>query len=197
MVRIENKNGDALRVLVPELAQLRIEVFRDFPYLYDGSVEYEQEYLGHFLDAPDHVAVCAFDGERLVGAATASPLAHQHEEFTAPFRRAGIDLADIFYFGESVLLPSYRGQGIGHAFFDGRGAHAGSLGYDKTAFCAVIRPVDHPARPQHYRPLDDFWRKRGYRPLDGLIAHFSWLDVGNSEEMRKPMQYWGRGFDTA
>jgi GNAT superfamily N-acetyltransferase len=197
MVRIENNSDDALRALVTALAQLRIEVFRHFPYLYDGTVEYEQEYLGHFLDAPDHIAVCAFDGDRLVGAATASPLIHQHEQFTAPFRQSGIDLAQIFYFGESVLLPAYRGQGIGHAFFDGREAHARSLGYEKTAFCAVIRSADHPARPQNYRPLDEFWRKRGYHPLDGLIAHFSWLDVDDAEETSKPMQYWGRGFDTA
>jgi GNAT superfamily N-acetyltransferase len=194
MVRIENKSGDALRVLLPELARLRIEVFRDFPYLYDGTAEYEQDYLGHFLDAPDHVAVCAFDGHRLIGAATASPMIHQYGDFTAPFRAAGMDLAEIFYFGESVLLSSYRGQGIGHAFFDGREAHAHGLGYRKTAFCAVIRPAGHPARPANYRPLDAFWKKRGYRPLDGFIAHFSWLDVGDTEETSKPMQYWGRGF---
>jgi GNAT superfamily N-acetyltransferase len=194
MVKIETRSGDALKALRSELARLRIEVFRDFPYLYDGTVASEEAYLGHFLDAPDHVAVCAFDGERIVGAATASPLVHQHEQFTAPFRAAGNDLDEIFYFGESVLLPTYRGHGIGHAFFDGREAHARSRGYEKTAFCAVIRSADHAARPANYRPLDEFWRKRGYRPLDGLIAHFAWLDVGDVVESGKPMQYWGRGF---
>jgi GNAT superfamily N-acetyltransferase len=194
MLRIEHKGGDALRVLLPELAHLRIEVFHDWPYLYDGTLAYEEVYLSHFLDAPDHIAICAFDGDQLVGAATASPLIHQSEDFTAPFRSAGIALEPIFYFGESVLLPSYRGRGIGHAFFDGREAHAQSLGFAKTSFCGVVRPSDHPARPTDYRPLDAFWRKRGYLPLEGIIGSFSWREIGQSEETAKPMQYWGRGF---
>ena len=42
MVRIETKSGDALPAFLPELARLRIDVFRDFPYLYDGVIEHEE-----------------------------------------------------------------------------------------------------------------------------------------------------------
>lgn len=194
MLRIETRSGDALRALLPQLAQLRIDVFRDWPYLYEGTLDYEERYLGKFLEAPGHLAVCAFNEDKLVGASTASPLVHQYEEFTAPFCEAGYSPERVFYFGESVLLPAYRGQGVGHAFFDGREAHAQALGYAKTAFCAVVRPPDHPLRPAGYRPLNAFWKKRGYRPLGGIVAHFSWQDVGKTGESRKPMQFWGRGF---
>jgi GNAT superfamily N-acetyltransferase len=194
MLRVEPCSGESLRALLPQLAELRIEVFRDWPYLYDGDLGYEERYLGRYLEAPHHVAICAFDGEALVGASTAAPLATEHEDATAPFRAAGEPLEDIFYFGESVLKRAYRGRGLGHAFFDGRETHAGALGFNKTAFCGVLRPDDHPSRPAQYRPLEPFWRKRGYRPLDGQIAHFSWLDVGETVESRKPMQFWGRGF---
>ena len=194
MLRVEARNGESLRAVLPQFAQLRIEVFRDWPYLYDGDFAYEERYLGRFLEAPHHVAICAFDGEALVGASTAAPLASQHEEFAAPFRAAGEAVEDIFYFGESVLKAAYRGRGLGHSFFDGREAHAAALGFGKTAFCGVIRPDDHPARPSGHSPLDPFWRKRGYQPLDGMIAHFTWLDVGDAAESSKPMQFWGRGF---
>lgn len=194
VLRIERKSGDELKVLLPDMAALRIEVFRDWPYIYEGSLNYEKSYLGQFIEAPDHVAVCAFDDARLVGAATASPLAHQHDEFRAPLEQAGHSPDDIFYFGESVLLPAYRGRGVGHAFFDGREAHALALGYDKMAFCAVVRPDDHPLKPAWSRSLDPFWRKRGYLPLIGVIGEFSWRDIGMHEETSKPMQFWGRGF---
>jgi GNAT superfamily N-acetyltransferase len=194
MLMIEARSGEALTALIPEMAQLRITVFREWPYLYEGSLDYERGYMGRFIEASNHVAICAFDGDRLVGVATASPLIHQHEEFTEPFVAAGHDPEDIFYFGESVLLPDYRGQGVGHRFFDGREAHAKVLGYDKTAFCAVIRPDDHPLKSPDIRPLDAFWRKRGYKKLDGLIAHFCWQDIGEAGETEKPMQYWGKGF---
>jgi GNAT superfamily N-acetyltransferase len=194
MLRVEALSGESLRALLPQLAQLRIEVFRDWPYLYDGDLDYEARYFGRFLQAPQHVVICAFDGGTLVGASTAAPLLSQHEEFAAPFRAAGESPEEIFYFGESVLKAAYRGQGLGHAFFDGREAHAEAHGFRKTAFCGVIRPDAHPLRPSDYRPLDPFWRKRGYRPLQGMIAHFAWLDVGEAAESSKPMQFWGRGF---
>ena len=184
-----------LRPFLPELAGLRIKVFAEWPYLYEGTLAYEERYLTRFAEAPDHVAICAFDGNNLIGAATAAPLRYQHEEFTSPFTQAGLPTDDIFYFGESVLQRSYRGRGFGHKFFDGREAHASALGYAKTAFCAVIRPTDHPLRPSDYRPLDAFWRKRGYRPLAGIVAHFSWTEIGNSEETVNALQFWGKGFE--
>jgi GNAT superfamily N-acetyltransferase len=188
-------SGERLRPFLPQLAGLRIEVFAEWPYLYEGTLAYEDGYLTRFAESPDHVAICAFDGDSLVGAATAAPLRYQHSEFTSPFIQAGFLVDDIFYFGESVLRRSYRGRGLGHQFFDGREAHADALGYTKTAFCAVIRPVDHPLRPTEYRPLDTFWRKRGYRPLAGIVAHFSWAEIGNKEETENALQFWGKGFE--
>lgn len=181
-----------LHAALDDLAALRIAVFAVFPYLYDGSAEYEREYLAEFTAAPAAVLVAAFDGARIVGAATASPLIAQDDTIREPFGRAGIDPAGIFYFGESVLLPDYRGQGIGHAFFDHREAAARQWGATQASFCAVVRPRDHPARPADYSPLDPFWRRRGYSPVDGLTGTFSWQEHGEASESPKPMQFWMR-----
>ncbi|MEY2961715.1 MAG: hypothetical protein RLZ60_1545, partial [Pseudomonadota bacterium] len=86
--------------------------------------------------------------------------------------------------------PDYRGQGAGHVFFDMREAKAKALGRRYVAFCSVMRPEDHPARPADYRPLDGFWRKRGYEKLDGVIARFKWTDHGDAEQTEKPLQFW-------
>jgi hypothetical protein len=61
-----------------------------------------------------------------------------------------------------------------------------------VAFCAVVRPHDHPLRPQNYVPLGAFWTKRGYTRADGLITHFAWKDIGESAQTEKPMQFWLR-----
>ncbi|MEZ5708288.1 MAG: GNAT family N-acetyltransferase [Blastomonas sp.] len=189
-VRVETLDGGAIAAVLDDLAALRITVFREWPYLYDGDAGYERAYLAEFAAAPNAALVVARDGARIVGAATASPMTAQKAQFRAPFEERGIDTAALFYFGESVLLPDWRGQGIGKAFFDHREAAARAAGALKASFCAVERPLDHPARPADYRPLDGFWRARGYAPVPGFVTEFPWRDLGDEEETLHPMQYW-------
>jgi GNAT superfamily N-acetyltransferase len=192
MIRVEPLTGPALEAALDDAARLRIDVFRAFPYLYDGDMAYERRYVASYRDSPGAILVGAFDGARLVGAATGTPMADHAEAFSTAFASTGLPLDRVFYCAESVLLPQYRGQGIGHRFFDLREAHARALGFTHAAFCAVIRPADHPARPADYSPLDPFWTARGYRPLPGVTAEFSWKDLDEPAETRKSLQFWLR-----
>ncbi len=80
------------------------------------------------------MCIVAHDGDEIVGASTAAPMIEHADEFAEPFENAGFDFNKIFYCGESVLLKSHRGHGLGHAFFDGREAHA------KSSAASRIRP---------------------------------------------------------
>lgn len=184
--------GPDLHAGLADLAALRIAVFAAWPYLYDGSVDYEAGYLREFMETPGSTLIAAIDGAKIVGAATASPMWGQKAEFRAPFEARGIAVDRLFYFGESVLLPHYRGQGAGHTFFDRREAHARAMGATAATFAAVMRPADHPARPADYRPLDTFWRARGYAPVAGFTTTLDWKEHGEAAESPKPMQYWMR-----
>ena len=192
MIETTALTGAALAAALDDVARLRIEVFRDFPYLYDGDMSYERGYLESYRSSPGAIVVAATEGERLVGASTGTPLADHAEDFAEAFAGTGIGLERIFYCAESVLLPGWRGQGIGHRFFDLREAHARAQGYHYAAFCAVIRPEDHPARPKDYRPLDGFWQARGYAKLPGVTASFEWKDIGADAPDRKSLQFWMR-----
>ncbi|MET4698572.1 GNAT superfamily N-acetyltransferase [Constrictibacter sp. MBR-5] len=188
---IENLTPDAAAAHVGELARLRMTVFRAYPYLYDGSAAYEERYLATYLEAPRAVVVAARHGDAFVGAATALPMAEATAEERAPFEAAGWAIDRICYFGESVLLDSYRGRGIGVAFFEHREAHARALGLDTAVFCAVDRGEHHPAKPAGYAPLDGFWRNRGYRPLP-FETTFRWKDIGEDDESAKRMLFWAK-----
>jgi GNAT superfamily N-acetyltransferase len=191
-LRIITLTGAGLAGVLPALARLRIEIFRDFPYLYDGSAESEESYLSALSRSKDCMVAVAEDGGRIVGCATGSALIGHHGEFAAPFRETGYDPSQIFYCGESVLLPAYRGRGLGHKFFDLREAHAIGRGYRYAAFCAVIRPENHGLRPPDYSPLDAFWEKRGYRKAPGVVATFRWKEIGHPLESEHAMQFWIR-----
>jgi GNAT superfamily N-acetyltransferase len=184
--------GAQLEAALDDVARLRITVFRDWPYLYDGTLDYERQYLDTYRDNPGALLVGAFHEGRLVGASTSTPMEDHAPEFAAPFRALGIPLEKILYGAESVLLRPYRGIGLGHRFIDLREAHARGLERTHVAFCSVIRPDDHPARPAVYRANDAFWRGRGYETLPGVVARFSWKDLGEAEETEKALQFWMR-----
>jgi GNAT superfamily N-acetyltransferase len=192
VIRVERLTGQSLAEALDDVARLRIEVFRAWPYLYDGDAGYEAEYLQTYRESADAILVGAFDGDRLVGASTGTPMEDHAEDFGAAFAGQGLPLTDIFYCAESVLLPEYRGHGLGHRFFDAREAHARALGRGYSAFCGVVRPADHPLRPEDYRPLDGFWRKRGYEKVEGAVAEFRWKDLDGEEETAHPLQFWMR-----
>jgi GNAT superfamily N-acetyltransferase len=192
-IRIERYSGTALIPFIPELARLRIEVFRDFPYLYDGDLAYEEKYLQTYINNPDSVIVLALDDDKVVGASTALPMRDETPELQLPFLENGYDLNEVFYCSESVLNKNYRGLGIGVRFFEQREAHAQDLGgFKHITFCCVERPIDHPRRPANHVPLDAFWNKRGYFKHPELHTTYLWKDLDDAEgtESAKPMTFW-------
>jgi len=190
-LRLENLHGPSLAPHLDALGQLRITVFRDYPYLYDGSLDYERDYLRTYLNSPDSLVVLAFDADRVVGATTCLPMRDEGPEFQDAFLKNGYDIDSICYFGESILLPEYRGQGVGKAFFARREAHAQTLPRMKlTTFCAVDRPAQHPLRPLGYQPLDGLWRKQGYSRHPELQATFVWKEIGETSESAKTLTFW-------
>lgn len=192
IVTLRTVTGQGIAPWLDDVARLRMAVFRDFPYLYEGDFAYEQQYLATYAQSPRSLFVLAEADGRVVGAATGVPLADEEPAFQAPFIQAGLAVEDVFYFGESVLLPVYRGEGLGHRFFDAREAYARQLGAHVTAFCAVQRPETHPRRPVGYRPLDAFWRGRGYVPRPDMLADYSWRDLDEDASSPKPMMFWLR-----
>lgn len=189
-VRIARAVGAEIAAHLDALAALRIRVFREYPYLYDGSVDYELHYLAGYARSPDALIVLAIDGDAVIGASTALPAIEHSDEIAPALVRGGLDPAAVFYFGESVLDPAYRGRGLGEAFFVEREGQARERGYRVAAFCAVERPADHPARPGDYRAPGGLWRRRGFVRRPEIVGEMSWRDLGDDRDTAKPMVFW-------
>lgn len=185
--------GDEVFGVLEAVANLRISVFAEWPYCYRGSLDYERKYLQSLANSQDAVVVVAREGDRIVGASTGMRLTDAPDASAADFASHGYELARGYYFGESVLLPAFRGQGLGVGFFAHRLHHAQRCErYDFATFCAVVRAPDDPRRPTGWLPLDDFWRARGFAPVPGLECQLSWTEHGNQQETTHRMQFWAR-----
>ncbi len=183
--------GKDLEPYLNDLGRLRIQIFKEWPYLYEGNLEYEKNYLKTYTQAQNSfIAICYHQG-RPVGATTAIDLTEEEESFQKPFLEHAYNVEDIVYFGESILLKEYRGHGIGQLFMKLRLEFAQSLPNKKiVSFCAVVRPQNHSLRPTDYKPLDDFWIKNGFAKVPGMLTSYSWKDLDKTEETKKEMQFW-------
>lgn len=184
-------HGAAIAPYIDDLAPLRSTVFREFPYLYDGSSQYETDYLAAYARSARGLLVLALDDGKVVGASTSLPLVDQVAEFQQPFLDQGRDPNAVYYFGESLVLPEYRNRGLGVRFFIERESYAHKLAeFECCAFCAVERPSGHPLRPADYKPLQGFWRNRGFLHEPSLRTRYAWRDLDEAEKSDKIMSFW-------
>ncbi len=187
---METITGARISSVLADLARLRIAVFRQWPYLYDGDEAYERSYLEVYTRSAAAAVIVARDAGRVVGASSCLPLADEAAAMGAPFVSRALDLGRFFYFAESVLQPAYRGQGIGVRFFEARERIARGTAAEFAVFCAVRRPADHPLRPVGAASLRAFWNNRGFTELPGISCKFAWKEIQSEANVLHDLDYW-------
>lgn len=189
-LKIVALKGKDIVPYIKDLARLRIEIFKEYPYLYVGDFAYETKYLKTYTDCAESTVIFVFDHDKVVGASTCMPLEFEVDEFKKPFLDHNIKVRDVFFLGESVLLPEYRGRKIYRHFFQGRESAARNHGCKIATFYAVERASDDPRRPKDYQSLDEVWQYFGYQKHPELSAYFKWKEIGEEEESEKKVTFW-------
>ncbi|MCL5780740.1 MAG: GNAT family N-acetyltransferase [Firmicutes bacterium] len=195
MLEILFLKGKEAEQHVNELAMLRIKYFREYPYLYDGNLEYERLYLGSYINNEKAILVLAKDCDKIIGLSTAIPLVsdyHILEGAADIFSNSGLKPDEFYYFGEIIILPEYRGRGIASLIFKQQEEYARSLGYKGVCFLVVIREGDHPLKPKDYEEPDAKWMHMGYEKTN-TYTYFEWPTIQPSREtenVNNKMVYW-------
>mgnify|MGYP001309564430 CR=1 FL=1 len=182
--------GPDVTVHLDALATLRLEIFREFPYLYDGTRDNELRYLQVYAQAADSCVLTVAEEGRVVGAATGIPLLHEQQEIREPFAAVPYPPDSIYYVGELLLYPAYRNRGLGMQLLSNLEVQIRSLGSYRYLTCAtVVRPDDHPQRPANYLLIERFLKRTGFIALPEVTATFAWRETdGVSREHL--MQFW-------
>lgn len=185
------KTGRQILEVAHDFALLRIAVFKEFPYLYAGDMEYELEYIQTYAQSENAFLFAIYHNDKMVGAATGIPMEEEMEDVKQPFVESGYPISEIFYFGESILLPDYRGMGFGHLFFEEREKYARNFPSIRTVcFCAVQRPENHPLKPAIVFKKNDFWQKKGFTERPELVCELEWKDLNQEKCDFKKLTFW-------
>lgn len=188
MIHYTIKYGKEIIPYIKDLARLRIEIFREFPYLYDGSIEYEEKYLSKFSKVDEAYVVLVFENNNVIGAFTGIPIRYENDTVRDHIPQHTIE--DSYYLSEIVLQRKYRGKGIGVKLLHQLEEKVISLAkYKRLYFASVIRPNNHPLKPREYKSLDSFWLTNGYTPTP-LICTMSWKEISESKETEKSLAIW-------
>ncbi|HLT92942.1 MAG TPA: hypothetical protein VKZ56_00200 [Membranihabitans sp.] len=178
---------------IDEIARLRLTIFREYPYLYDGNKDYEADYLKKFIGTEDSIVVLAFSNDSIIGALTGLPLQYEEPDVCKPWIELDQPLDKLYYFSEGLILDHYRKRGIGRQMF--RIAEdwvENTRRYDVFTLATVIRSDDHPKKPENYSSTDIFWEKLGYRKTNGLVCTIPWREIGEDQEYPKPLLFWSK-----
>ncbi len=163
------------------LADFRLRYFREFPYLYVGTAENEQEHLDEYLANPTSRLIVAKDvaENKTVGVAIGTLLSFETEivkQTGEQLQRYGIVPERFFYFGEMIFEPEYRNRGIGKRMLETLKNMGREQGADRFCFLAVAREVDDTRRPAAYVDSSLIFEKFGFVKTP-IFATFEWPTI--------------------
>lgn len=189
--------GSDIAPHIGAVAQVRIEQFRHYPYLYDGSLAYEENYLAGYLNEPRAQLIVARHMGAVAAVATAVPLASSSDIVAdAPvlFAAAGHNPKTYYYYAEIIVLPDHRGAGLAKQIYALRAAAARDFGYQNLCLAVVDRPADHPLKPSGYVGPERVWIKDGFKKTD-IRFSYDWPTIqsdGETIDQANDMVFWIR-----
>lgn len=183
-------NGEEARKYWRQIASLRIEMFKEFPYLYEGAFEYEKEYLETYFKSKNSRILLAFDKEEVIGFSNNIPVFEELEEIQRAFQEQQINPEKYLYIGEVMIKPLYRGQGLLRKFLEYHENFAAKYAYDHLVFMTVKRPAHHPYKPENYRSLEPIWEHFGYHQHPDLDIRIRWKQIDSSQDEDNHLAVW-------
>ena len=81
-----------------KIALLRLQVLLEFPYLYEGKINFEKDLLKTYSNSANSLAGLLLHDDEVVGVTTCIPLSEESDEMQRMFTNQGYDTKRIFYF---------------------------------------------------------------------------------------------------
>lgn len=174
--------GPEFENYIETVATLRLTIFKEYPYLYDGTIQTEKNYLKNYARSKNSLTILVKDGEKIVGAITGMPLVEMEETFVTPFYKNQLPIHPFYYLGEVLLFKEYRGQGIEKRLYNTFEEWLKNKNeWSKIAVAELKRDKNDPRRPKDYVDMHDFWESLGFKEHPEVILEMPYKEIGSKE----------------
>jgi hypothetical protein len=194
-LEIKSLDGESAREFFNEIAQIRIDLFREFPYLYDGSIEYEREYLETYFKSKNSKIILGLDKGKIVAFSSSISLNEEIEEIKAPFLNRNLDISQYHYIGEVMIKNEYRNLSLPLEFERIHKEFATQKGHSKLVFMTVRRELNDISRPYKYKDPEKLWRYIGYKILDNMNIEMSWKRIDTGKDENNVLDIWQKNLN--
>lgn len=170
--------GAQINPYLKDIVELMLAVYREPPYLYEGTMEEYLPLVQTYADSKQGIAALLFDEKKLIGVAAGAPLKDVNPKWHDPFKND--DMEKIFYIGDEVLLSDYRGKRLGSQLFD-------------TLVNSIPSSLETIAfsRIEEKSPLNDALKARGFIERPEKTVIIPWREIGsNEEEVPHKLIFW-------
>ena len=191
-IHLETFTGQAIVPYVKDITTLSLIIYKEYPYLYDGTEEDYLPAIEHYSHSEKGIACVLFDDTKPIGVAIGMPISEMREKYQQPFLHARPEENpdEIFYLGELLLLKEYRGQGFGKQMYLELERLVIEENFKKICFCKSNEDDPDPSiMPENYRPLDEFWKKLEFERCDVSVSVY-WKNIFETDESPHELVYW-------
>lgn len=194
-ITIETMIGSEGQKYIELLSTLRINTFREYPYLYEGNLDYEKKYVAGYLTSKQSLIAVAKVDEKIAGISTGIPLISESDivaDAKLLFEQNNINPEHYYYYGEIIVLPEYRQQGLTKKLYAAKEKLVKQWGYQSVCFLTVTRPDNHTLQPLDYEPLDPMWKHLQFHK-NNLKINYKWPTLqsdGSVIECDNEMEFW-------
>lgn len=176
-----------------DLAKLRILFYRNYPYLYEGNLTGEENYLRMYANSENALLAVAKKGQEIVGAVAGIALSETQEMHKKQWIQQQIPAENVFYLGEIVLLQEYLKSDLQEKLYQQfeKGVR-GLKRYDSIVVCEIERDPKDYKKPANSLSSEVRWDGRGFVRQPALNTYYSWKEVGDLEDTDHLMGFWSK-----
>lgn len=188
---IEVLKGSEAIPYLNKLMEIRLLFYRDYPYLYDGSIEDEENYLRIWSNSENTLLVVAKRNDKVVGVIIGLPFSESPEENKQAFQNLETSPEDLFYLGDNIVIQELKVGNVQKQMYHQFERAVKQLKkYKEIVVCEIERDVNDPKKIANDTFYEFSWNAQGFIREPNQIVNFTWKEIGDSKISNHHMVFW-------